>query len=845
MFFILNSKAPLGGLGVKNNFFTTLQGWGIKLKIKTAYYKILKMKNKKSILLNLLLLLTLTVSAQKDPVIDKIINLGTTDNKVMEHMDWLSNRFGDRLLGSDNYYSACVWAVNTMRSWGMMAEMQEAGEMPVGFNRGPWFGKMISPKEVTLDFGTPAYTSGTKGRQKGHVVLMPSTVQEFWTLRDSIKGAWVLITGSNVGWPRDRGGESELTRLIREAGALGTIQLSTFPIRVLYHKVESWEKLPTLPDIKLIDNQYNEIKKLVSEGQRVVLEFDIRNYFRPGPVKYHNVIGWIPGTERPDEYVILGGHLDGLAGATASVDNASGATVALEAARLIMAAGGKPKRTLMVHLWAGEEFGLLGSTEWVKQNPDKLPRISAVFNRDGGTNCISGLAVSKSMLSDFQQLVKPILGLNPKYPFELTERSKPLRKGGRGSTDTFSFLQNDVPAFGFSTKGEQVYNTTWHTTLDTYDQVIPAYQEYSAMVTSVVAYGTANLDHLLSREGNFMQDGIYADFNTNKGRISVLLDYKKAPMTVANFVGLAEGTITNATYSLGKPFFSGSIWHRVVKGHVIQGGEPSTVKDPATADVNSTGYEIPNEISDLSHNKAGMIGMANGGPNTNTCEYYITLGDRSYLDGNYTLFGEVVDGMDVMNKIVQGDTTFSITIVRAGPDAEKFVVNDAVFKELVDKQWRKVNYEKSFRDAQKERFIAENFPGLTSLPNGLRYKVLVPGTGSTTTEGSVLNVMYTGQLINGMKFASSAEGGNPVPGLKPIVFNYTQGKDKLMTGLKDMLKEMKQGEKRLIVIPPDLAFGVNSGYYGKEIPGQKRFVISPGETLIMEVTLNKITTTKL
>ena len=105
----------------------------------------------------------------------------------------------DRLAGSDSYSSACIWAVNTMRSWGMMAEMQEAGEMPVGFNRGPWFGKMVSPKEINLDFGTPAYTAGTKGRQRGHVIISPKTVEEFWTVRDSIKGAWVLIDGDKFG----------------------------------------------------------------------------------------------------------------------------------------------------------------------------------------------------------------------------------------------------------------------------------------------------------------------------------------------------------------------------------------------------------------------------------------------------------------------------------------------------------------------------------------------------------------------------------------------------------------------------------------------------------------------
>jgi carboxypeptidase Q len=797
------------------------------------------MKAIRYIVFNVFLLTTLFATAQNDPVVDKIIDLGRTDNKVMEHLDYLTNRFGDRLTGSDGFYSACTWAVNTMKSWGMMAEMQEAGEMAVGFNRGPWFGKMLLPKEVTLDFGTPSYTSGTKGRQKGHVILSPATVEEFRTMKDSIKGAWVLIDGVSTGWPRDRGSESEFTRLIREAGALGTIQLSTFPIRLLYHKVDSWENLPTLPDIKLIDKQYNEIKELVSKGERVVLEFDIRNYFRPGPIKYHNVIGWIPGTEYPDEYVILGGHLDGFDGAAGAIDNASGATVAMEAARLILAAGGRPKRTIMVHLWAGEEYGLLGSSAWVKQNPDKLPRISAVFNRDGGTNCISGLSVPKAMIADFQQVIKPVLGLNQKYPFELTERSKPLRKGGRGGTDTFSFLQKDVPAFGFSTKGEHQYGRTWHTTLDTYNEIIPAYEEYSSLVTAVVAYGIANLDHQLSREGNFMPDGIYADFNTNKGRISVLLDYKKAPITVANFVGLAEGTITNATYPLGIPFYKGSIWHRVVKGHVIQGGEPSTVKDPANTDVNSTGYEIPNEISDLSHKKAGMIGMANSGPNTNTCEYYITLADRSYLDGNYTLFGEVVDGMDVVNKIVQGDTTLSITIVRAGPEAEKLVVNDDTFKELLDKQWKKVNFDKEARKIREEKFIAENYPGLQTLSDGLRYKVLVPGKGNKPKDGSVLSIKYSGKLITGLSFVSSSDQGKPIPGSKPVAFSHPMGKDELIKGLNEAIQDMKTGEKRLLVVPPDLAYGINSGYYGKEVPGQKRFVISPGETLILEVSLIK------
>jgi len=335
-------------------------------------------------------------------------------------------------------------------------------------------------------------------------------------------------------------------------------------------------------------------------------------------------------------------------------------------------------------------------------------------------------------------------------------------------------------------------------------------------------------------------DGIYADFNTNRGIISVKLDYKRTPMTVANFIGLAEGTIKNSTYPPGKPFYSGSIWHRVVKGHVIQGGEPSVVKDPANYEASSTGYEIPNEITELSHNKAGMIGMANSGPHTNTCQYYITLADRSYLDGNYTLFGEVTGGMDVVNKIKQGDTTYSVSIVRIGTDAGKFIVNDDTFKKLLDDQWRKVNLEKEKKKSMEEKFISDNYPGVISLPDGLRYKILVNGKGIAPDAGSSLEVTYTGRLISGLRFASSADEGKPVPGSDPVSFRHELGKTGLVKGLDEALNDMKRGEKRLLIIPPDLAYGVNSGFYGKEIPGQKRFVISPGETLIIEVSLLNI-----
>ncbi len=220
-------------------------------------------------------------------------------------------------------------------------------------------------------------------------------------------------------------------REMREAGILGIIQSATVPITALYDRKNldnmTFENLPTVCDIKLDESQYKIIEQMAKERRYFLLEFDIRNHFKPGPVKYHNVIGVIKGTKYPDEYVMMGGHLDAFDVATGGVDDGSGVTPAMEAARLIMAAGGKPERTILVCLWAGEEFGLLGSKHWVEGNMDKLPKISNYFNRDGGPTVASGLTVPEAMYEDFEKVCKPLNSINPDFPFTLTKRTTPAR----------------------------------------------------------------------------------------------------------------------------------------------------------------------------------------------------------------------------------------------------------------------------------------------------------------------------------------------------------------------------------------------------------------------------------
>jgi len=511
----------------------------------------------------LILLMSCDISAQELQISGKIIEIAGIDNQTMNHLDVLTNRIGGRPIGSDAYHNATCWAASLFEKWGMEVEIQEAGELPVGFNRGAWFGKMLDDDGMTLHFATPSYTSGTKGVQRGHVVAEPKTRSQFERMKGKLKGAWVLISGTSDGSAIDFSTRADerrkaiierndtisryndsITQINRtnptqtpiplkeledvpalfykemiEAGILGTIQSSPVPIRVLsarnnVREMNFYTNLPTCPDIKLDENQYRIIAQKVKERRYFQLEFDIRNYFKPGPVKYHNVIGIIRGSEFPDEYVMTGGHLDSYDVASGAVDCGTGVAPNLEAARLIMAAGGKPRRTILFCLWAGEEFGLLGSKYWVEHNQDKWSKISNYFNRDGGPTVANSLTVPPAMYDDFKKATEQLNDINPEFPFTLTQRNNnpPQRpaSGNAGSSDHAWFAVNGIPVISFGTgdpKGYDFnYGEIWHTERDTYNMSIPEYMEHTSIVTAIVVYNLAMQDKLLSREGLYRDE---------------------------------------------------------------------------------------------------------------------------------------------------------------------------------------------------------------------------------------------------------------------------------------------------------------------------------------------------
>jgi len=262
----------------------------------------------------------------------------------------------------------------------------------------------------------------------------------------------------------------------------------------------------------------------VKDGKEVTLEFDIRNHFRKGPIKLYNVIADIPGTEHPDEFVIVGGHIDSWDGATGATDNGTGCATTIEAARILMASGVKPKRTIRFMLWSGEEQGLFGSKAYVKNHPELMPKISVVLVHDGGTNFLSGISGTEAMLTDFRQVFEPVTRLDAAMPFVV--RKVNGFSGVGGASDHAPFLAAGVPGIFWDQRGGTAnYTHTHHTQFDTYDAAIPAYQRHSSVVIAVGAYGIANLDHLLSREKLIIPGGGRGAFGGgNRRLLGVMLD---------------------------------------------------------------------------------------------------------------------------------------------------------------------------------------------------------------------------------------------------------------------------------------------------------------------------------
>ncbi len=308
-----------------------------------------------------------------------------------------------------------------------------------------------------------------------------------------------------------------------------------------------------------------------------------------------------------------------------------------------------------------------------------------------------------------------------------------------------------------------------------------------------------------------LKDGLYAIIHTEKGDIILSLEYKKAPMTVMNFVGLAEGVLN--IEDPDEPFYDGLIFHRVIPNFMIQGGCP---KGTGTG---GPGYRFPDEFDpSLKHDGPGVLSMANAGPGTNGSQFFITHVATPWLDGKHSVFGHVVEGQDVVNSIEAGDRMDSVEIVRVGDEVRDYKASREEFARLVEESDRR-QMERELEERRKlHRELDNRYPGAVKKPSGLWYVVEKEGDGKAHPKmGDKVKVHYHGTLLDGRVFDSS------VARHQPATFKVGQ----VIDGWNEALVEMSKGEKRTLIIPPDLAYGVHG------VPG----VIPPNSTLIFEVEL--------
>jgi cyclophilin family peptidyl-prolyl cis-trans isomerase len=348
-------------------------------------------------------------------------------------------------------------------------------------------------------------------------------------------------------------------------------------------------------------------------------------------------------------------------------------------------------------------------------------------------------------------------------------------------------------------------------------------------------------------EHNNLPDGLYAKIETNKGDIVVQLDFEKAPITVANFVTLAEGKnefVTNENLK-NRPFFDGLKFHRVIKDFMIQGG------DPLGNGSGDTGYKFKDEFSDLRFDKEGILAMANNGPTTNSSQFFITHVATPWLEGKHTIFGHVVDkGMEVVNKIEQDDYMNKVTIIRNGEAAKKFdavktfhdyfaVESENQKKKLAIDAENKRIYNTKYKEVrdQKIAYFADLKAKATTTPSGLKYVIIKKSGGKKPANGANVFIHYAGFLEDGELFDASVadvaktfgkydENRAAQNGYQPIPFQAGK-KDGMIPGFIEGLEKLSFGDKAVIFIPSRLGYGA-AGAGG---------VIPPNANIIFEIEL--------
>jgi carboxypeptidase Q len=445
------------------------------------------------------------------------------DSQLLGNLTHLCDVIGPRLTGSANLKRANDWAAQKMKDYGLSNVHQEPWLLPEGWERGPASARLIEPDNgVRLSVASLAWTQGTNGPIRGEVVAIDATdAKELAAFKGKLKGAIVLAgrpvellplaeiekqgksvtVASKQKGPQPtaqaaRGLPKARDEFFRQEGVAAILSDAGKHFGLLF-TTGSWEgkerpsAIPRLPTLFVAHPHYQLLHRLAKRPApaKTIIEIDVRNKFIPGPIAVNNTVGEIRGSDKPDEVVVIGAHLDSWDLGQGAVDNGTGSTIVLEAARMLVKSGVQPRRTIRFILFTGEEQGLKGSQAYVEKHKDELPRISACVVHDTGTGKCLGL--SCAMTPALKQVEAELISLKP---LGVTE----YRTQSIGGSDHYSFEKAGIPGFFFKQEVAG-YRFAHHSQADTLDRAEEASLRQGAQAMAVTALRIANYEGLLKR----------------------------------------------------------------------------------------------------------------------------------------------------------------------------------------------------------------------------------------------------------------------------------------------------------------------------------------------------------
>ncbi|HKP12845.1 MAG TPA: M20/M25/M40 family metallo-hydrolase [Blastocatellia bacterium] len=472
-------------------------------------------------------------------------------SQIMRTMHFFTDVYGPRLTGSPNHKAAAEWAVKQLAAWGL----ENAHLEPWDFGHPGWLNErltahIVSPVKDPLVCEVLGWTPSTKGAvtAQAYQMILPDkpTQEEFTaylnTQRDKVKGKIVMAgkhqlvevtiepqtkrlddkaardrydpNNASAGQFRrqqptpdptkltGRQVDEQLDRFLIESGALIRVNdagMDHGEIRAFNNR--TFDVTKALPTIVMRNEDYGRITRILADGTPVELEFNVVNRVYPEGKTSYNVVAELPGTDKKDEVVMLGGHLDSWHAATGATDNAIGCATMMEALRILKAIGVKPRRTIRVALWGGEEQGMLGSQAYVKEHfgtfenpkPD-FNKLVAYFNIDSGTGRARGASVfgPPEAAAVVREALAPFADLG--VAGAIASKSRAL-----GGSDNTAFSQAGLPGVGMGQDPIEYFLVTWHTNLDTYERIIEGDAKTSATVIAATVYQLAMRDEMLPR----------------------------------------------------------------------------------------------------------------------------------------------------------------------------------------------------------------------------------------------------------------------------------------------------------------------------------------------------------